>query len=293
MTVLETTEKTLDELIIDVTIDKITVLGNVKDKHQFIRSLELSLIVGKQITSKSYWMYRYAYELIGNVGIICFEPIVRDIPFVRYQFNPKYRTDQTVREEQDKILSMFKDGHLSRLDVAIDTRLNVREMKILDEKERKRKIVHGRYGRLETVYIGSRESETYIRIYDKKAEKENKGETLSEPVYWRIEAEIKRDKANTLLEENEALRTAYNPFDGVKLVGYWKDVDVEQRIILDAIADNPDLLHQMPKRKRQKYRKLIQEKKDVLFDPAEVYKKNKAVLAAQLRRILNDIKIAP
>lgn len=70
-----------------------------------------------------------------------------------------------------------------------------------------------RYQRLrggdgETFFFGSRSSESYVRIYDKRAERMDKGE--DDPGHWiRVELELKGDKAQAVVESYLGQSEAY------------------------------------------------------------------------------------
>ncbi len=98
---------------------------------------------------------------------------------------------------------------MRRVDFALDDRRGLLSMARIGEHvaqdwfvSRSRQV--DRYQRLrggdgETFFFGSRSSESYVRIYDKRAERMDKGE--DDPGHWiRVELELKGDKAQAVVE---------------------------------------------------------------------------------------------
>jgi DNA relaxase NicK len=112
-----------------------------------------------------------------------------------------------------------KGGHLTRLDTALDDRTGVvtvaqvqralakgqavtrfREMTRLHKMGLERKTDH----QGDTVNVGSRQSQTFLRVYDKALEQQSKGHTVEGP-WVRWELEFKQERAEKCGQELASL----------------------------------------------------------------------------------------
>lgn len=100
------------------------------------------------------------------------------------------------------------DGRFSRVDVAIDDRVGLLDMDTLEAaawrgRAKGRQVLqgHDRDGVKQghTIAFGSRQSETYFRIYDKCLEQRAKGE-VAEGHWVRAEIELKGDRARAMAD---------------------------------------------------------------------------------------------
>ncbi len=103
------------------------------------------------------------------------------------------------------------DGKVTRLDVAFDDTSGLLDLEAIHKKilageivTRWRKVSRISGGNVgsskqtgDTINIGARQSEAFLRIYNKKLERETKGQDISGIENWvRVELELKADKAN-------------------------------------------------------------------------------------------------
>lgn len=135
----------------------------------------------------------------------------RDIPGASVMFSPE-REDmgihvvlsgcalRVISGEEALKYAAYANGRVTRLDVALDVgaRFDFRGLYdaaragLLDTKARKSSVIESDSGT--TVYIGSRSSESMLRVYDKAAEA-----GLTSPL-TRLELEIKGQKANAVAQ---------------------------------------------------------------------------------------------
>jgi hypothetical protein len=106
-----------------------------------------------------------------------------------------------------KIIAL--DGKVTRLDVAldaIDSGLSISELQLLIDdpqtvKSSSKHLAIASQGGGQTLYVGSRQSERYLRIYNKAAERLAAGADNSLSSDWiRIELEVKGEKAKALAD---------------------------------------------------------------------------------------------
>ena len=85
----------------------------------------------------------------------------------------------------------------SRIDLAFDMPIDLSDYFIMSDKAIKKTIFYGRDDKPETKYFGVRDSERYIRIYNKKKQlSEVKEKEIEDEHLWRIEFELKRSMTN-------------------------------------------------------------------------------------------------
>lgn len=182
---------------------------------------------------------------------------------LRFDYNPAKHALHAVPG-----LSRFISGpwNITRLDVCIDYPLDLSAGLIRHESLRKGATFHGQDGRLETVYLGSRNSPRLFRVYDKKRERAFRGECLDIPVLWRVEVEYR-------CSGNEPLPAEL--FDGLR-IGYLKDASKlawATRQVMAQVTLNPSVLSDAPRETRSRYKKLLDKHSlDLNPTPAEAYR---------------------
>src|SRR5699024_543180 len=81
----------------------------------------------------------------------------------------------------------------SRIDLGFDLPIDLNDWYIMSDRALKKTIFYGRDDKPETKYFGVRDSERYIRIYNKKKQlRDVKEEEIEDEQLWRIELELKR-----------------------------------------------------------------------------------------------------
>ncbi|WP_461241266.1 replication initiation factor domain-containing protein [Staphylococcus aureus] len=87
----------------------------------------------------------------------------------------------------------MEDDGFTRLDLAFDFEYDLSDYYAMTDKSVKKTIFYGRDGKPETKYFGVRDSDRFIRIYNKKQERKDNAdvEVMSEHL-WRVEIELKR-----------------------------------------------------------------------------------------------------
>jgi hypothetical protein len=262
-----------------VSLDNLTIVGVPKYKASIIRSL----LVGESFEGfiSNFWQtahgrYFENFTLLGGG----FLQITHDkghidsnkftIHQIRLEFNPnKVLINKAIMGIYLDILRLIQEPKITRKDIAVDILgLDLNEFNIIDYSSRKR--IEYKTGSmvLETLYFGSRDSDERIRIYNKALEqglltnrsKTNKetGEKIQTTIkqdgllWWRIEAQIRKEKAEMM---------KINPFKKIRLV-YKQDflhLDVRERAMLFYLQANPDSMKELSKNVRSKYKKMLGE----------------------------------
>lgn len=209
---------------------------------------------------------------------------------LRAQFNPNKMNREERRNLIENVLKFIPEYHFSRLDLAIDLNVNLSEYFIYSDVATKTTVHSGLTGQMETKYIGTRSSDKFIRIYNKKQEVNDKQDFkddffLSEvdqkfydgQHWWRVEVELKRSRTDDWKHS----------FDQLHLVKpNWKNIEknTDRAMVFMLLNDNTEWAN-LEYRTRKKYKKMISEISDV--DLNEVLKEVVRVYEKDLQDELN------
>jgi hypothetical protein len=239
-----------------VSVDNLTVVGTPKYKGSQIRALLINKGFVNQHWMTPYKRYHDNYTLLGG-GLL---QVTHDTGFVdktqgivqqiRLEFNPnKIHDNSKLLPEYLDILKLIEEPKITRKDIAIDLMgIDINDFIVIDYAGRKRIEYKTSNMKLETLYFGSKFSEVRHRIYNKTLEQG----LNSEIKWWRVEAQIRKEKAEM---------TKYNMFSKVKIVSKqdFFHHDVRTRAMLFYLQANPDAMNELSVNARTKYKKLLGE----------------------------------
>lgn len=206
----------------DISFDRITVVGDLIESEEkgfstFISNsvyfnifdAHSSQIKGQSVDEVIYFEYDK------------FKGKAHDRRNMRIEFNPNNLDPYFRKIIKNEFISKMTSVGFSRLDLAFDCFENIKDYYILADTALKKTIIYGRNGEPETKYFGSRDSDRYIRIYNKKQElKDNKDLEIGTENYWRIEFELKRERTEKWLscvDDLNILKPAYKTLDDFSL----------------------------------------------------------------------------
>ena len=113
---------------------------------------------------------------------------------MRVEFNPNKLTHEEMLWLKQNIIDYMEDDGFTRLDLAFDFEDDLSDYYAMTDKSVKKTIFYGCNGKPETKYFGVRDSDRFIRIYNKKQErKDNADVEVTSDHLWRVEIELKRD----------------------------------------------------------------------------------------------------
>ncbi|HEG7679076.1 TPA: replication initiation factor domain-containing protein [Staphylococcus aureus] len=113
---------------------------------------------------------------------------------IRVEFNPNKLTQDEMIWLKQNVICYMEDIGFTRLDLAFDFEYDLSDYYALSDKAVKKTIFYGRNGKTETKYFGVRDSDRFIRIYNKKQErKDNADIEIDSECLWRVEIELKRN----------------------------------------------------------------------------------------------------
>jgi len=270
----------------DLSIDRLTVCGNV------FGDLEGFYSRCMYIDYKGFAKYPYRHSIHfqdGSVLQVAEKENVRNgrMKELRYDFNPNHK--EYNKKLHYQVLGLMKDSHFTRIDVALDVYdLDMSTWKWVDSLGRPKRIYMSGKDSIETWYIGGKDSQIIIRIYDKAKEQKTKDGRK----WWRVEVQMRRD-AVKLVEEMKG-GVFYNPFKDVSAVveGDFKHLDIKTRAMVKYLLNEPQGFSELSSASRAKYRKLIKEEASKeTIDFAEIWEKKYSLVASELESWITFTRI--
>jgi len=252
-------------------IDRLTVLGDFKNLEK--NTHEISHHNDYLDIVNSAFPYNYRIRTASDLHIQIANP-ESPVQNVRIEWNPaKLNTNGTLLP---LLLAMMKNKRFSRIDYAIDYAIDLSEYQFKTARPRKRVKFISPSDKLETLYLGTRKSSDFYRIYNKAVEQDQAG-TL-----WRIEQQFNLEK-NT---EFWMLR----PFADLSA---WKPSDMTVHyidgLVLKDLHTNPENWSRLSTFLRRKYQRLVESPDNVSqleIHPSESFLSGYQPLADYLTQLL-------
>lgn len=174
---------------------------------------------------------------------------------MRVEFNPNNLNDEHKQMIYDLFVSKMVSRSFSRLDVAFDTDIDLSSYYAYmsgQHAQMKKTIFYGKDGSPETKYFGTRKSDRYIRIYNKKQELlDNKEIEIESDHFWRIEVELKRSRTEEWKNCLQSLNFVQPD---------WKSIERNtERAMVYMLIHEEDEWGNLNKNIKSKYRKLLKE----------------------------------
>lgn len=183
---------------ITVSFDRITVVGNlIQDREKWVKHhVETNIRINLRDTGFD----RFKCHALENKVYVEYnrkQAQAMGRSEIRVEFNPNELNEEEKEFVQFIFLDNMRNKDFSRIDLAFDIPENLEDYFVMSDKGVKKTIFYGRDDKPETKYFGVRDSERYIRIYNKKKQlSEVKAQEISEDHFWRIEFELKRSMTN-------------------------------------------------------------------------------------------------
>lgn len=232
-----------------ISVDRLTVCGNL------FGDLEGFYSRTAEIEKKGFAKYPYRDSIHfqdGSVLQIAEVESVRSgkIKELRYDFNPNKKKYEKLHMS---VIRMMKEIHLTRADIAFDVYdVDMSRWKWIDSKGRPYNVYYSGDNKIETWYVGGKDSETRIRIYNKAKERKKEG-----VIWWRVEVQL---RANTARVFGESLgKISVNPFQNVTPVvdGNFPELDIKQRAMVNYLISYPSGFGELSGKTRKEYKQLI------------------------------------
>ncbi|MGB9660581.1 MAG: hypothetical protein ACPL5F_01005 [Moorellaceae bacterium] len=247
------------------TIDKISITGNWKLRREYMLDI-FKEVVREKNGEFGICKYPYRYSMkLESVYMQISERDAKNIKEGRVEFNPNKCDLEFVT---DFIREYMKDKEITRLDIAIDYEgVDISNYLIWTERRVSSSWNYGK--KLESVYIGSRSSERFYRIYDKRLEVlEEEGRDIGIDI-MRCEGVVRRieQKLDDL-------------FRGIKL---YRVNDIEDKGLLLLALYYPGELNMLSRYKRNKLEQMLSEG----LEPYKDYLANKEKIAREIELLVN------
>ena len=236
-----------------ISFDRLTIVGDLgKDKAEYMADL-----LGNS-TFVHLWdclTHKFKGQIFTDKIYIehdRFKADAWDRRNFRIEFNPNNLKDDEIDWLKKNILIALDNVGFTRLDLAFDFEEDLSDFYIMSDKALKKTVFYGRNGKAETKYFGVRDSDRFIRIYNKKQErKDNADIDLTVEHLWRFEIEIKR----TMVDEWK------NCFDDMHVLKpEWSTIEKDStRAMIYLLLHEENEWGKLERHKKYKYKKLIKE----------------------------------
>lgn len=269
-----------------ITLDKMTIVGQLSEHLAYAlqNAINEPHVRVKGIPTTGYIEGQFFFYGYSEPVYYCYDDVnakTMGKRNFRMEFNPAKITLEQSEWLKDKIIYVLDDIGITRLDIAFDCDfdLSVFEFEFKSALEGNKH--WGRDGKTQTLYYGSRSSDFYYRIYNKKLEQEKELKRKlraiekrkenglevdeSDPRYfieplaydtehwWRYEVEIKNaDAVENIVNAGLPL------FDDKRIIQH--DIDalpVLDNLMLTGLLAKPDKWKELSKNTRTKYRKIM------------------------------------
>ncbi|WP_436870092.1 replication initiation factor domain-containing protein [Mammaliicoccus sciuri] len=178
-----------------LSFDAMTIVGNLNKNN--VQKLSEFMSIDPQIRLWDMLQTKFKAKALQEKVYIEYDKVKADSwgrRNMRVEFNPNKLNHEEMLWLKKNVIDYMEDDGFTRLDLAFDFEQDLSDYYAMTDKAVKKTIFYGRDGKPETKYFGVRDSDRFIRIYNKKQERKDNAdvEVISEHL-WRVEIELKRD----------------------------------------------------------------------------------------------------
>ena len=197
---------------------------------------------------------------------------------MRVEFNPNKLTHEEMIWLKQNIIDYMEDDGFTRLDLAFDFEGDLSDYYVMSDKALKKTVFYGINGMPETKYFGVRDSDRFIRIYNKKQErKDNADVEVTSDHLWRVEIELKRDMV-------DYWNDCFNDLHILK--PDWKIIErTSDRAIVFMLLNDEEEWGKIHRNSRTKYKNLIKE-----ISPVDLTELMKSTLRENEKQLQKQIE---
>ncbi|RIM62980.1 replication initiation factor domain-containing protein [Staphylococcus xylosus] len=261
-----------------LSFDAMTIVGNLnKDSAQ---ALSKFMSIDPQIRLWDILQTKFKAKALEEKVYIEYDKVKADSwdrRNMRVEFNPNKLTHEEMLWLKQNIIDYMEDDGFTRLDLAFDFEDDLSDYYVMTDKAVKKTIFYGRNGKPETKYFGVRDSNRFIRIYNKKQERKDNAdvEVMSEHL-WRVEIELKRDMVDYW---NDCFNDLHI------LQPDWKTIQrTADRAIVFMLLSDEEEWGKLHRNSRTKYKNLIKE-----ISPVDLTDLMKSTLKASEKQLQKQI----
>ena len=236
-----------------ISFDRMTIIGNLNKNNA--QKLSEFMSVDPQIKLWDMLQTKFKAKALQEKVYIEYDKVKADTwdrRNMRVEFNPNKLTHDEMLWLKHNIIDYMEDDGFTRLDLAFDFEDDLSDYYAMTDKAVKKTIFYGRNGKPETKYFGVRDSDRFIRIYNKKQERKDNAdiEVMSEHL-WRVEIELKRDMVDYW---NDCFNDLHI------LQPDWKTIErTSDRAMVFMLLNDEEEWGKLERRTKNKYKKLIKE----------------------------------
>jgi len=242
---------------ISVSFDRITVVGSLIKSRE--RHLKRIIENDPRLNLRDTGFDKFKCHALDNKVYVEYDRRLAEQlkrSEIRVEFNPNELTEDEIGFVEYVFLDNMRNKDFSRIDLAFDLPLDLNEYYVMSDKALKKTIFYGRDDKPETKYFGVRDSERYIRIYNKKLQlSEVKKQEIDAEHLWRIEFELKRSMTNKWDKCFDDLHILQPQLSKVK--------DFEEKAKIYYLVNEQSAWSELHRNTKYKYRKKIKEISDV------------------------------
>ena len=233
--------------------DAMTIVGNLNKNNA--HKLSEFMSIAPQIRLWDILQTKFKAKALQEKVYIEYDKVKADTwdrRNMRVEFNPNKLTHEEMLWLKQNIIDYMEDDGFTRLDLAFDFEDDLSDYYAMTDKAVKKTIFYGRNGKPETKYFGVRDSDRFIRIYNKKQERKDNAdvEVMSEHL-WRVEVELKRDMVNywnDCFNDLHILKPAWTTLEKIN----------EQAMVYTLLHEE-SMWGKLSKNTKTKFKKLIRE----------------------------------
>lgn len=263
---------------IKVSFDRVTIVGDlIPEQAKILKDL---VAFDSDISVRDAKMDMFKCNALNNKAYIKYDKYIgqaMERRNMRIEFNPNKLTGEEQRYLFDTFVSRMTNRDFSRIDIAFDINMDLKKYYVMSDKAIKETIFLSRKKEVETKYFGVRDSERYIRIYDKKKQlSEVEEQEIKDENLWRIEFELKRDmtkKWDVCFDDLSILQPG------------WKTLEKSsERAMVYMLLNEEDEWGYLDRKTKAKFKKIIKEISDVHLE-----KDMKKILENEHMRLKNEL----
>lgn len=178
-----------------LSFDAMTIIGNLNKENA--KQLSKFMSTEPQIRLWDILQTKFKAKALQEKVYIEYDKVKADSwnrRNMRVEFNPNRLTQDEMFWLKRNVIDYMEDIGFTRLDLAFDFEHDLSDYYAMSDKAVKKKVIYGTNGKPETKYFGVRDSDRFIRIYNKKQErKDNADVEIMTEHLWRVEIELKRN----------------------------------------------------------------------------------------------------
>lgn len=181
-----------------ISFDRMTIIGNLPLEH--VRYMAYTLGNDPYVELWEHMNHKFKGKALNGKVYIEHDRLKADA-FDRRNFRIEFNPNNLEFEEKEwirqKLLIALENIGFTRLDLAFDFEEDLSDYFVMSDNALKKTIFYGREGKAETKYFGVRDSDRFIRIYNKKQERKDVAEIeMEQENFWRFEIELKRKRVD-------------------------------------------------------------------------------------------------